>query len=99
MSPQEFRNIVEAIIIRYDGSETSGRRSITHNAKVGGSNNSRHLFGLAVDVVLDNPEESIMIRIGQKDTVYSMVDAFIAECERQGLRAFDEKTHIHVQTP
>jgi hypothetical protein len=99
MSPQEFHNLIDPIIVRYEGSVTSARRSITHNAKVGGSNNSRHIFNLAVDVILDNPKESIMIRTNGTDIVYSMVDAFIAECERQGLKAFDEKTHIHVQTP
>lgn len=98
MSPQEFHNIVDPIIVRYEGSVTSGRRSVVHNAKVGGSNNSRHLFNLAVDVMLDNPTESIMIRMDGKDTVSSMVDAFIRECERQGLKAFDEGSHIHVQT-
>lgn len=94
MTPQEFHQILDPIIVRYDGSVTSGRRSVTHNAKVGGSNNSRHLLDLAKDVILDNPKETIMI----KNVVYSLVDAFIRECERQGLKAINEGSHIHVQT-
>jgi hypothetical protein len=99
MTPQEFHQTVDPIIVRYEGSVTSGRRSIAHNARVGGSNNSRHLFDLAKDVVLDNPEETIMITRSGKSIVYSMKDAFIEECKRQGLVAVDEGTHIHVQTP
>jgi hypothetical protein len=94
MSPQEFHNLIDPIIVRYDGSVTSGRRSISHNARVGGSNNSRHLLNMAVDVVLDDPKDSIMI----KNVVYSMVEAFINECKRQGLIAINEGDHIHVQT-
>lgn len=98
MTPQEFHQILDPIIVRYDGSVTSARRSIARNASVGGSNNSRHLLDMAKDVVLDNPTETMMIRENGQDTVYSMIDAFIKECRRQGLIAIDYETYIHVQT-
>lgn len=98
MTPQEFHQTLDPIIVRYDGSVTSARRSIVHNAKVGGSNNSRHLLDMAKDVVLDNPTETIMIRENGEDVVYSMTDAFINECRRQRLIAIDFETYVHVQT-
>jgi len=98
MTPTEFHQTLDPIVVRYEGSITSARRSVVHNAMVGGSNNSRHIFNLACDVVLDNPEETIMIRVLGKDIVYSLKKAFILECQRQGLVAVDEGDHIHVQT-
>lgn len=44
---QELRDIVDSIDV------TSGFRSVPHNRQVGGSRNSHHLNGLAVDIKFD----------------------------------------------
>jgi len=80
----EFLMTVQPIIFRYKGSVTSWIRSADRNITVEGNPNSRHLFGWAVDVILDDPADN---------------DSFILECHRQGLKAINEGDHIHVQTP
>lgn len=63
-------------------SVTSWFRTRAHNTAVGGVPNSKHLLGLAVDVVLDTS--------GYREQL--MVDA-----GRLGLWALDEGDHIHLQ--
>lgn len=82
MTKLAFLEIIDDIVSKFNGSVTSGRRSKKHNDDVGGHPNSRHLYGWAIDVVLDNPVDTL---------------TFVAECERQGLKAINESDHIHVQ--
>ena len=80
----DFTATIGILFCRYDFSVTSWLRSVAHNAKVGGNSHSRHLLGLAVDVVLDDPE---------------MTDDLVAEARRQGLIAVPEGDHVHLQVP
>jgi uncharacterized phosphosugar-binding protein len=83
MNPTEFADIVRPIISRFNGSVTSGLRSVKRNEDVGGKEESRHLYDTAKDVVLDNSDDN---------------DAFIKECKRQGLWAqLSNDGAIHVQ--
>ena len=84
MTPMDFLQIKMLLSARFRFSETSGLRSVSRNATVGGSTQSRHLYWLASDVVLDAPDEN---------------HAFCAEAKRQGLVAVDEGDHIHLQVP
>lgn len=63
---------------------TSWIRSRKRNDAVGGVSDSRHLVGLAVDVVLDAGESR---------------EGFLRECKALGLQVIDEKDHLHVQEP
>lgn len=63
-------------------SVTSWYRSVKRNAKVGGHPQSKHLVGLGLDIVLDDPKD--------KPTIIKMLNAF-------GLSALDEGDHLHIQ--
>ena len=78
----DFHHAVEFLCTQFGGSITSGHRSTARNAMVGGHKNSKHLDGLAVDMVLDDPAQH---------------GELMAACSRLGLRAIDESDHIHVQ--
>jgi len=83
MSAIEFLQLILTLKVRYKFSVTSWIRSPKRNRAKGGSSNSRHLLGLAVDVVLDNKSDKYQ---------------FKKECTRLGLKWLDEGDHIHVQT-
>ena len=55
----EFLGRVRTLLGQHPGSVTSWIRSPARNKAVGGAKNSKHLTGLAVDVVLDNPNEGL----------------------------------------
>lgn len=82
MSVGTFCTIVFTLCKIYGGSVTSWARSVAHNKAVGGVANSKHLEGLALDVVLDLAENQT---------------PFIAACRSMKLRAFWDKDHIHVE--
>lgn len=83
MHVSDFLMTVYPLITRFNGSVTSWYRTVKHNAQVGGDPNSRHLYGLAIDVVLDNDIDK---------------ERFISECRKRfGLAAVDEGDHVHVQ--
>lgn len=84
MTHAEFYVLVVILCQRFHGTMTSGVRSWKRNSAVGGHPNSRHLLGLAIDVVLD--EKGLNGQL------------FMSECERQGLVCLDEDDHFHVQT-
>lgn len=65
-------------------SVTSWFRTESHNHLVGGVKTSKHLIGLGVDCVLD-------------DMADSERKLFCEEAKAYGLRAIDEKSHIHLQ--
>lgn len=78
----DFAHAVEFLCVQFGASVTSWHRSAKRNAKVGGHPNSKHLVGLAVDVVLDDPANH---------------GELLAACSRMGLKAIDEGDHIHIQ--
>ena len=75
--------ITKVLILRksHEFSVTSWLRTIDRNAKVGGLPKSLHLSGLAVDVVLDNKEET---------------DVFKEACNSIGVYCYDEGDHLHL---
>lgn len=79
----EFCEKIAILCFVHQGSVTSWIRTESRNNDVGGHWKSRHLFGLAVDVVLDSTDNTA---------------SFITECERYGLKAIDEGDYIHVQS-
>ncbi len=66
----------------YQFSITSWFRTKRRNTEVGGRDDSFHLLGLAVDVILDNPADKAR---------------FIQAAKRLGLDAIDENDHIHLE--
>ena len=54
-----FASKISRLLEQHPGSVTSWIRSVKRNRAVGGSPNSKHLVGMAVDVVLDDPSEDI----------------------------------------
>lgn len=53
---KDFAYSVKLICWHFNGSEVSGSRSEIRNARVSGHPRSRHLLGLAADVVFDTRE-------------------------------------------
>ena len=84
MNILEFKLAVVTLGLRHRFSETSGLRTKRRNQKVGGDSNSRHLLGMAVDVVLDSNSK------GPRE-------ALITDARRMGLVAVYEGDHIHLQ--
>lgn len=82
----EFIERVVTLLEIYPGSVTSWFRSHKRNREVGGSEGSWHLAGLAVDIVLDNMEESNR-------------QAMVSRARRLDLDACDEIDHIHLEVP
>ncbi len=85
MSKREFQDIITTLHGRYAFSETSGHRTASRNALVGGHPNSRHLLGLAIDCILD-------------DDIRDEGD-FVADAKRLGLNVIVEGDHTHLQAP
>lgn len=63
-------------------SETSGRRTQKRNSQVGGGDQSRHLCGMARDLVPDDWTEA---------------PAIIKAAKKLGLDAVLENDHIHIE--
>lgn len=76
-----FVDSIVILAVRFPLSVTSWLRSPAHNSDVGGHNNSHHMLGLAVDVVLDNPADTL---------------AITDRAKRLGLRVLDEGDHLHI---
>lgn len=62
---------------------TSGFRTGAHNSKIGGADNSRHLYGLAADIVIPNVAP---------DTVADVADDLGAG----GVGRYEDFTHVDV---
>lgn len=77
-----FINDVLFLFGKYKFSVTSYLRTEKRNAIVGGMKNSKHLIGLAVDVVLDDETQKT---------------EFMEACSRLDITCVDEKDHIHLQ--
>jgi hypothetical protein len=57
MTPEQFAISKLVYCFLLGASETSGYRTLRHNAKLGGVAHSPHLLGLAADLVYDEPVE------------------------------------------
>lgn len=62
---------------------SSGPRTPSHNAEVGGKPNSQHMSGTAMDYVVPGP----------------MKAQFMALAKKGGFQAIDEGDHVHLQVP
>jgi hypothetical protein len=82
MSAIEFCKVVLTLAVEFNFSVTSWIRSKHRNRLVHGVDNSLHLCGCAVDVVLDLESEK---------------SAFIDRCRRLGIKVIDEVSHLHLQ--
>jgi len=65
----------------HNASITSAYRTASHNQAVGGTPSSKHLRGLAADVVLDQVDGG---------------GRLILHAQQLGLFALDEHTHVHL---
>ena len=79
-----FEDKIRLLAVLYPLSVTSWLRSRKHNGQVGGVADSRHLLGLAVDVVLDNTNDTMDFELMAKGI---------------GLQVIAEGDHLHVQEP
>lgn len=77
-----FALLLEDLFRLFPFSVTSWWRSPAHNAKVGGQPSSKHLLGLAVDLVLDPGVDRVQL---------------ITTARAWGLAVLDEGDHLHVQ--
>jgi hypothetical protein len=78
-----FTKKITRLCLGFGASVTSWWRTVHHNSVVGGKTNSKHIVGLAVDVVLDPLED-------RNDFLYSV--------HQKGLYYLIEKDHIHIQS-
>lgn len=81
LAPLVFSELVYAYCLTFSASETSGVRTVQHNAAVGGHPKSAHLAGLARDVVYDGGRPGVE------------ADAWL---QLRGLRRLWEGDHDHV---
>lgn len=81
-----FTISVNLLCMAHGGSVVSGLRSVVRNKSVGGKADSKHLTGLAVDVVLDTMSPLAL-------------ESFISAAHRVGLIAVSEGDHVHIQIP
>jgi len=79
-----FEDKIARLKANYDFSVTSWWRSKKHNTAVGGVPTSRHLVGLAVDIVLDKADD---------------ISALKQTASEIGLQVIDETDHLHIQEP
>lgn len=82
LDPAGFLVLMLSLSMRYRFSVTSWIRTPDRNQAVGGHPDSFHMVGMAVDIVFDRPED---------------MEKFLEKASRYGLRAIDEKDHVHVQ--
>jgi hypothetical protein len=79
-----FEDKIRLLAVLFPLSVTSWLRSRKHNAAVGGVPNSQHLAGVAVDIVLDDTNQTA---------------EFVTWATRQHLQVIIEGDHLHVQEP
>lgn len=80
----DFYDKIDIICSMCDCSVTSTHRSHKRNLAVGGHSKSKHLVGLAADLVPDDNIE--VVRKSVVDLAHDL-----------GLGALDEEDHVHVQ--
>ena len=81
LAPVVFGEVVYAYCLTFSASETSGFRTVAHNAVVDGHPKSAHLAGLARDVVYDGTPPG------------AEADAWLA---LRGLKRIREGDHDHL---
>lgn len=81
MTKPEFDAAVDALLVQYGGSVTSGRRTAKHSIQEGGWDGDPHTQGFGVDVVWDETPSPITL---------ATVDA-------ARLWVLHEKDHDHLQ--
>lgn len=66
-----FAHAVDIVLDQFPGSVTSWYRTPKRNKLVGGAIDSKHLLGLAVDVIFDNelPPAKFLRRLGLRSLV------------------------------
>ncbi len=79
-----FEDKIRLLAVLFPFSVTSWIRSRKHNTAVGGVPTSRHLFGLAVDVVFDPGVDTT---------------DFVLLASEIGLEVVVERDHLHIQEP
>lgn len=82
ISVVKFITIVLVLRVQFAFSVTSWIRTHLRNKQVGGADESLHLCGLGLDIVLDNPADS---------------ESFIKRANRLGLKVINEGDHLHLQ--
>ncbi len=82
MTTLEFATALISLLNTIAASVTSWIRTTKHNTQVGGVPESKHLRGLAADLVLDNPDDHA---------------ALIARAQELGLTCRSEPDHVHVE--
>ncbi len=82
MTHAEFTDAACTYLDLTRGSVTSWKRTVAHNAAVGGVKYSAHLFGLGLDVVYDAPVEKAVA---------------VEYARRLGLKLLREADHDHLQ--
>lgn len=82
MTPAEFRERVFDYCLAFSGSETSGFRTVEHNAAVGGVLGSPHCSGVGADVIYDGSRPGLE------------ADTWLRE---RDLKRIPESDHDHLQ--
>lgn len=82
MTRAEFLEAVMMFCELTTGSVTSWKRTVKHNADVGGVPNSAHLYGLGLDVVYDTAPA---------------LPSRLERARRLGLKLIPESDHDHLQ--
>lgn len=78
----DFKTKLFELHQEFQFSETSGWRTAKRNKRVGGHPASKHLSGLGIDCVLDDPRHT---------------GAFTKAVRAKGLSFLNEGDHLHVQ--
>lgn len=78
-----FAEKINRIRMQVNISATSSFRTHNRNRKVGGVFNSKHLSNLAIDVILDNNTDNVLLK---------------RLCTEEQLTYLFEGDHIHIQT-
>lgn len=77
-----FLMMIHTLCTIHNASVTSWIRTVKRNRALGGRIDSRHLIGMAVDLVCDSAADKPLI---------------ISAAHRLGLDAIDEGDHIHIE--
>lgn len=89
MTKSEFDAAVDALLVQFGGSLTSGRRTDKHAIAVGGFAGDPHTWGLGADVVWDDP-----ITSNPSTFAANLVNKTANDL---GLHALFELNHTHFQ--
>jgi hypothetical protein len=91
LTPAEFDAACRAYALKYDASETSGRRSVARSILVGGFDGDPHTWGFGRDFIYDHGAN----RAGAK--AHSRSPMSCLGCSDFGLKIIHENSHDHAQ--